>query len=301
MLPIVSIIIPYYNKKDTILRSVNSVIAQTYTNWELIIIDDCGEDRIDLNTLPKDDRISVLFNESNRGAAQTRQRGLEIAKGEYIAFLDADDWWDEKFLNSCLNFLEKEESADGAYTTSNIMVNNEYMGNRRYFDLGLTKICETIIQYSRPWQTGSILWRKESTGNWGKLKTHEDAWFEISSASFNKLIFINSQLHYFDKTNPNTLSTYYDSCGTHKNQQLLYIEIYKKCFHKISIKFKLILINRLIRGHLKIIEYCGCEEGKVFRRKINKESVMIASLFRFKVLMSLVNKIFQRSRYRINF
>ena len=300
-LPLVSIIIPYYNKKDTILRSVYSVTAQTYTNWELIIIDDCGEDKLDINTLPKDDRIITLFNESNRGAAQTRQRGLENTMGEYIAFLDADDWWAENFLTNCLKELRKDINSDGVYVQSELIFSGGIRIARKYSLIGLTNIIETIIQYARPWQTGGILWRRESCGNWGKLKTNEDAWFEVSSAKFNKLLYINYKGYFVDRTSESSLSKSYPISESNVNHLLLMLMIFNKYSKHLAIKFKIILFHRLIRGFYKVLA-CGNHEEIVMVKKNIKSCIpILLKLGSYKLLLLLLHKFLQKTAFKINY
>jgi teichuronic acid biosynthesis glycosyltransferase TuaG len=107
MSKLISVVIPYYNKTNTIHRSIKSVFDQTYSNWELILIDDASD--IPLSEIYKveDKRIKILINEQNLGPGPTRQRGLDLAKGEYIAFLDADDWWAGNFLSKSHSTLKK--------------------------------------------------------------------------------------------------------------------------------------------------------------------------------------------------
>ena len=96
---LVSIIMPAYNARSTIDASIQSVLMQTYTNWELIITDDGSNDgtRSYLETV-NDSRIKVFFNKQNIGVAQTRNCCLNHASGRYIAFLDSDDLWTPKKL-----------------------------------------------------------------------------------------------------------------------------------------------------------------------------------------------------------
>ena len=105
---LVSIIIPYY-KKDYILESVNSVLNQTYQNFEIIIIYDDG-DKTELPFIndikKKDDRIKIFLNHNNLGAGLSRNKGIELSKGEYIAFLDADDYWNNEKLDKQINFMK---------------------------------------------------------------------------------------------------------------------------------------------------------------------------------------------------
>lgn len=92
MSDLVSIIMPSYNTAKFIGDSIESVLNQTYTNWELIIVDDCSTDDTDkiVNNF-KDSRIKYLKNKKNVGAALTRNKALREAGGTWIAFLDSDD------------------------------------------------------------------------------------------------------------------------------------------------------------------------------------------------------------------
>ena len=298
---LISIIIPYFNKKSTILRSVNSIINQTYTQWELLIIDDCGESKIDVDKLPHDARIRVFYNEANRGPAQTRQRGLELSKGEFVAFLDADDWWDENFLSFCLEELLNNKDADGAYIITKVINNDGSLRLRRYCDQGLFKIRETLIQYARPWQTGGILWKRESCGNWGNLRTQEDSWFEFTSAQNNILLPVLDSYYYVDMTGDNHLSKSIKTANSTKDQQELFLMVKKDFWKKLSVKYKIILLHRLIRGQFKIMEYCSLNEVKEYRRKLFKESFSLGLLSYSKFLLKITHKILQNSPFKIHF
>lgn len=106
---LVSIIMPSYNTADYIAESINSVIAQTYSNWELIIVDDCSTDNTDdvVKSYLCDSRIIFLKNEKNSGAAISRNRALRQAKGKWIAFLDSDDLWHPRKLELQINYMRK--------------------------------------------------------------------------------------------------------------------------------------------------------------------------------------------------
>lgn len=105
---LVSIIMPSWNTANYIVESIESVLAQTYTNWELIIVDDCSSDNTDeIVASFKDERIKYLKNVKNSGAALTRNRALREAKGEWIAFLDSDDLWTPEKLEHQINFMKK--------------------------------------------------------------------------------------------------------------------------------------------------------------------------------------------------
>lgn len=109
---LVSIIIPAYNCTDFIAESIRSVLAQTYTNWELIIVDDCSTDNT-WSVLEKqaaiDPRIRIFRLPQNAGAGQARNKGIEEAKGRYIAFLDGDDWWYPTKLQTQLAYMQQHK------------------------------------------------------------------------------------------------------------------------------------------------------------------------------------------------
>ena len=105
---LVSIIMPSYNTQKFIEETLVSVLAQTYTNWELIIVDDCSTDNTDEIVSPflSDSRIIYIQNEKNSGAAVSRNRALREAKGKWIAFLDSDDLWTPDKLEKQIAFMQ---------------------------------------------------------------------------------------------------------------------------------------------------------------------------------------------------
>lgn len=109
----ISIIIPVHNAEKYIADTIKSVQSQTYTDWELILVDDLSTDNSVEVIRPflKDERICLICLEENIRAAGSRNRGIEVAKGEYIAFLDADDLWLPDKLIKQLAFMEENNAA----------------------------------------------------------------------------------------------------------------------------------------------------------------------------------------------
>lgn len=106
----VSIIMPSYNTASFIQESIQSVIDQTYENWELIIIDDCSDDNTDaILSAISDTRIKVLRNRVNSGAAYSRNKGLREATGRWIAFLDSDDIWLPEKLEKQISYMNNND------------------------------------------------------------------------------------------------------------------------------------------------------------------------------------------------
>jgi len=112
--PLVSIIMAAYNAAPWIQETIESVIAQTYQNWELIITEDCSTDNtreILSEIIKHDSRIKVYYNVVNRGPADSRNNSLKFSNGEYIAYLDSDDLWMPEKLEKQIEFMQKYDIA----------------------------------------------------------------------------------------------------------------------------------------------------------------------------------------------
>ena len=115
----ISIVVPVYNAEKYIKTTIETVLGQTFTDWELLLIDDCSTDnsitiiKEVLGEIPETEKakIHIISNDKNSGAAKTRNIGIEQAKGRYLAFLDADDIWYQDKLVKQLQFLENTAAA----------------------------------------------------------------------------------------------------------------------------------------------------------------------------------------------
>lgn len=111
MSPLVSIITPSYNSETYIDETILSILAQTYQDWEMLIVDDSSTDK-SLEILKsyalQDTRIKLLINEENLGAAESRNKAVEASLGDYIAFLDSDDIWLPLKLEKQIGLMENE-------------------------------------------------------------------------------------------------------------------------------------------------------------------------------------------------
>ncbi|MCD7737116.1 MAG: exopolysaccharide biosynthesis polyprenyl glycosylphosphotransferase [Lachnospiraceae bacterium] len=113
--PLVSVIIPAYRCAHTIRRAIDSALAQEVP-VEILVLDDCSPDNLHsvMRKYRRTGQVHYYKNEKSLGAAGTRNRGVQMAKGKYIAFLDADDWWEERKLKKQLALLEADTSVVGA-------------------------------------------------------------------------------------------------------------------------------------------------------------------------------------------
>lgn len=117
MRPIISIIVPVYNTEKYLDKCIQSVLAQTYTNWELLLIDDGSTDSsgaICDKYAAEDNRIRV-FHKENGGVSSARNLGLDNAQGEWISFVDADDWIENSMLHDAYQ-KAMDENAEIIFT-----------------------------------------------------------------------------------------------------------------------------------------------------------------------------------------
>ena len=170
---LVSVIMPSYNTGDYIADSIRSVLAQTYTDWELIIVDDCSADHtVEVIGSFDDPRIILLQNEQNSGAAVSRNRALRAAKGRWIAFLDSDDIWEPEKLAKQLSFMKQNHYAF-TYTDYRICYNGEWMP---YINIGPDHVDRRRLYRYCYFSTITVMYDREVIGliQIKDIKKHND-------------------------------------------------------------------------------------------------------------------------------
>jgi glycosyltransferase involved in cell wall biosynthesis len=131
--PFVSVVIPTYNRAKQTIAAVESVLAQTYPNFEIIIVDDGSRDRSGeviqqfIGQRTNASHQILFFSQPNQGASVARNKGISEARGEYIAFLDSDDTWDPEKLEFQMQALEQFKNECGVCFTDARLVNNSGM------------------------------------------------------------------------------------------------------------------------------------------------------------------------------
>ncbi len=126
--PLVSVIIPTCNREAFLSEAIDSVIGQTYVNWELIIVDDRSTDNtaaLVQRYMDADRRVSCVKNTRTRGPAGARNRGQDLARGEYIAFLDSDDVWKSHHLQDIMAEFSRNTDVDWIYANSEIVADGK--------------------------------------------------------------------------------------------------------------------------------------------------------------------------------
>lgn len=207
---LVSIITPLYNSEKYISETIESVLKQSYNKWEMLIVDDCSTDSglgIVKKYSEKDSRIKYAKMDKNSGAALCRNKAIELAEGEFIAFLDSDDLWLENKLEKQIRFMKKN---DYAITFHNYeQINEESMSLNK-----IIKIPKKPVSYRRYLLTNPIgcLSGMYSVKKIGKqympiLQNREDTAFWLKLLKVEKYIYgINENLAQY-RVRKNSLSS----------------------------------------------------------------------------------------------
>ena len=199
---LISVIIPYYKKRQYIKATLNSVFNQSYKNLEIIIIYD-DKDKKDLKYLQsitvKEKRIKFVVNLKNIGVGKSRNKGMKICKGEYIAFIDADDIWHKKKIESQVNFMIKKKILISH--TDYKIVNNGLLNSK----IRKARNFETVndLLYSCDIGLSTVIISKKilKKVKFPSLKTKEDFVFWLNHLKLgNKIFSFNRCLTYWYKT-----------------------------------------------------------------------------------------------------
>lgn len=201
--PLFSIIIPTYNHAHLIGRCLKSIITQTYSNWEAIVVNNFSEDNtIEVVESFNDSRIRLINNANNGIIAVSRNKGIIESKGEWICFLDSDDWWDSHKLEVSLPFLY---NCDFIYTDFKVI-----------FGLSIRKIkikrvrelqgdvAKDLIIYGNAICNSSVMVRKKVVDNVGLISEDKnfiavedfDYWIRVAQNT-NKFCHIPQPLTYY--------------------------------------------------------------------------------------------------------
>ena len=209
---LVSVIIPYYKKKKYIEKTISSVINQTYKNIEIIIVYD-DEDLDELEVIKKiqkiDDRIILLVNNKSFGAGESRNIGIRHSKGNYIAFLDADDVWIKNKIERQLEFMKKNQALI-SHTSYNVIDKyDNFLSKRLARDFNDSN----SLLYSCDIGLSTVMIKKTVFENhvaFPKIKTKEDfvLWIKILELNI-KIYGYNEVLTLWRKLNNSLSSSVY--------------------------------------------------------------------------------------------
>lgn len=202
-----SVIIPLYNKAPYVAKAIQSVLAQSFTDYELVIVDDGSQDRSGeiAERLLEGHNNCCLIRQENMGVSVARNNGVAVSSGDYLCFLDADDWWEPTFLEE-MSMLIVEFPDAGIYGTNYTIVNESKhktrvakIGVEEGFKKGYINYCKTyaITMYMPLW-TGAVCIPRpifEMMDGFAKgIKLGEDFLLWIHIALNHKVVFLNKPL-----------------------------------------------------------------------------------------------------------
>lgn len=207
--PLVSVIMPAYNAEKYIREAIESILGQTYDNFELIIIDDCSLDKtMDVVNTIKDDRIRIFHNEKNMGIAYSRNYALESSKGKYIAIMDDDDVSFPSRFEEQVGLLEAREDIDivGGRVQridekGNIIESNDTVFNNPLF-------IKVNFLFRNIFHNSEVMFRKSIIDSYG-IRYHdncygmEDFYFWIECSKVARITNLNSLIlkrRYYNKS-----------------------------------------------------------------------------------------------------
>ena len=207
-----SVIIPLYNKAPYVAKAVASVLSQTFTDYELVIMDDGSkDDSYDVaSKVIKGHSNCYLYKQENAGVSMARNNAVALSHGAFLCFLDADDWWEPTFLEEVSKLIEEFPDA-GIFGTNYIIVNETNhrtrvasVGVEDGFDKGYVNYCRVYAKtmYMPLWTGAVSIPRKvfdEMQGFPKGIKLGEDFLLWIRIALKYKVVFLNKPLAYYNQ------------------------------------------------------------------------------------------------------
>lgn len=183
---LVSVVIPTYNRADLIEKAVKSVINQTYKNLEIIIIDDGSTDNTkEALANIKDYRISYYYQENSGGPSKPKNSGIKKAKGDYIAFLDSDDFWLTEKIEKQMEIIDNSDEPNLSIVGSAALIDRNIFFYKKYLYKDCDNLYERILSGNFILSCSSLLIKKELFDNIGlfdeNLRVGEDWDFLIKA------------------------------------------------------------------------------------------------------------------------
>ena len=203
-----SVIIPLYNKAPYVAKAIESVLGQTYRDFEVIVIDDGSTDQSLEVAKTFENKSITIISQPNSGVSTARNNGVKLAKHPYICFLDADDWWHPTFLEEMKRLITDFPDA-GIYGSGYYIVKNGQeriapIGVPQGFERGIIDYCEVYAKtLCMPIWTGAVIVPKnifdEEGGFKSQLKLGEDFDLWIRIVLKHKAILVNKPLAYYNQ------------------------------------------------------------------------------------------------------
>lgn len=208
----VSVIVPIYNRFDLAYRAIQSIQAQTYRPLEIVAVDDCSHEPFCMSSTsgPADVEQRVLRLDRNVGPGGAREAGRQVATGDFLAYLDSDDYYAPEFVARMVAALQANPNAGMAYSSARWVEAGRLSTIRRRSAESYTRILPTILLGGRPWPTCSCLWRKAAAdriGPWLSLRNWEDYEYECRAGAMDiAIVHVAEELCFLQRDAPGRAS-----------------------------------------------------------------------------------------------
>lgn len=304
-----SVVIPVFNKEDTIVRAVESVLSQTMLPKEVIVVNDASTDSTAqmLDRFRNVESVTIVDLPNNRGVSSARNYGVGLATADWVAFLDADDYWRTEFLWNCSQAISPGVNLIGtAYS---------YFSAKGNIAAQFPKACAVLNQVDDyyewavngdlPFTASSVLVRREALAAFGgfspELSMGEDqvVWLRLLQSGLG--VFVNKPLATYDLTNSSAVSGL-----AHRLSDPVFID-YMLCSGPTNSIYLKPYIARAMRSSL--VYQCAYERGAVVRSSLSNQKVSylnrgeflcfqlaswVPSFIRFPILRRLIKKLNQK-------
>lgn len=264
---LISVIIPCHNNEKTVARAINSVLTQTYGNFELIVIDDCSTDNsAQIIKNIGDSRIKFIQNATNLKAGLTRNVGMDCAKGDFIAFLDADDCFVKNKLENDLKLFSEHPEVD---FVCNDIVSMAYLNKPleerpfEYKEISICSLFKRAVVY-----TSTVMMRKNVKERFpDNFKTSEDLFLWAKIIIAKHIVAKTNQIStYYNNELANRLSLNYKSQYIHEKKVVDYAFEQGAISKRDRRKYKFLYFLKFLRRPIKfrIIAY---KEKKMMKKE----------------------------------
>lgn len=247
--PKVSVIMPAYNAESYIREAIESILNQTFKDFELIVINDCSTDRtreIVKEFGSKDNRVKLVDNKKNLRIAKTLNAGLKVARGKYIARMDADDYSYPERIDKQVTLLDSNSQLSLISGNMDICDEDLNIKTRSHFPLKDTRIRNVLLQFN-PMVSPAMMWRKEISDNVGGFNTDiltEDYMFIMDMSSKGQLENLDDSLLKYRVLNKSFTSTKMQEA--HLSTILVALIGHFKYKYPLSFKTKMLILVRML-------------------------------------------------------
>lgn len=310
----VSIIMPAYNSEKFVSQAIESVINQTYSEWELIIVDDGSTDQTGkiVDEFSKNDSRIKVFHQSNKGVSSARNYALERVTGDYVTFLDSDDVYHSERLKVMLDVLNKDPNCDAVFAdykefreSTKVDDYDDVITSSIVFE---EKIIEKVIQDTKLQFMCNVMMKSEIAlkVRFADLKFAEDyCYIRDCSCYMNQITVIDSILYYYRRDNQNAMTSHFFTEKYVPEYMKLVKNVYQFCidygfdnkFYKGMVAHEYAQNAMRIRKSTSYINFVKCMNDATFRSGIEYSNPSTCSMIEKIIFRLLKHKMYFPFRF----